>query len=411
MRARGLVAALGIVAMGCGSTVDGVASGGPTAEAGAVDAPATTEASVEAGVDVGVDAGFEDAATEEDVPLDLGDEDVAPEDVAPLDAGSADVPLDSGTEDAAAIDVPAVDAGRDAGPRDAPPGRAEPPPVRAYSRGACPTLRRGPTSDAGLNAGFRTGGQTRQFRLIVPRNYDGAEAWPVLFAWHWLNASSGSFVRTGEIESAAEEMRFIAVLPDGLSSYVFDWPFAEVWGVPGELTFFDDMLSCVSQQLRVDPRRVYGAGVSAGALWLTYLTTTDRADYFAAVDVMSGGLGEVPFAWRMEYAPQRHKFPALVLWGGPSDWLGLSFSEASTRYRDALIADDHFVVQCVHSAGHAVPPVEAPADGGTRFRPLWRFLLDHPYGSAPGASPYFTTGLPAGMPSWCDIASPRPASP
>ncbi|MEZ4409063.1 MAG: PHB depolymerase family esterase [Polyangiales bacterium] len=410
MRARGLVAALGVVAFGCGSSVESAAPDVPAAEVSVVDTPVAP--------DVGRDVAAVDAGVADAGPLDVGIEDVsapdvgARDDAAELDAGPPDVTsLDVSVADVAVVEAGAVDAGRDAAVTDVPAGRADPPAPRAYSRGACPTLRTGPTSDSGLNTGFRTGSQTRQFRVIVPRSYDGSEAWPVLFAWHWLNASSGSFVRTGEIESAAEEMRFIAVLPDGLSSYVFDWPFAEVWGVPGELTFFDDMLSCVSQQLRVDPRRVYGAGVSAGALWLTYLTTTDRADYFAAVNVMSGGLGEVPFAWRMEYAPQRNKFPALVLWGGPSDWLGLSFSDASMRYRDALLADHHFVVQCVHGSGHAVPPVDPPADGGTRFRPLWRFLLDHPYGSTPGTSPYFTSGLPAGMPSWCSIASTPPAMP
>ncbi len=331
-----------------------------------------------------------DAPSRDALPLDDG---------PPLDGGP---PLDAATDG----DVGPADAGRPPSDRPRPPGRSAPPALRPYSRGTCPTLRVGPNAERGLNTGFRTGSQTRQFRVIVPRNYDGTEAWPVLFAWHWLNASSGSFVRTGELETATEEMRFIAVVPDGQSAYVFDWPFAEAWGVPGELTFFDDMLACVSAQLRVDPRRVYGTGVSAGGLWLTYLSTTDRADYFAAINVMSGGLGEVPFAWRMEYRAQAHKFPAIVLWGGPSDWLGLSFADASTRYRDALVADSHFVIQCVHSSGHEVPPVPAPADGGTRFRPMWRFLLDHPYGLAPGASPYFRDGLPTGMPSWCSIASP-----
>jgi hypothetical protein len=121
--------------------------------------------------------------------------------------------------------------------------------------------------------------------------------------------------------------------------------------------------------------------------------------------VLSGGLGDVLGVWRMEFAPQTNRFPALVLWGGPSDFLGVNFDEASRRYRDALIRDNQFVEQCVHNSGHMMPPIDPPPGGGTRFRPLWHFLLDHPYGMAPRTSPYQRTGLPAGSPSWCHVAT------
>jgi hypothetical protein len=143
--------------------------------------------------------------------------------------------------------------------------------------------------------------------------------------------------------------------------------------------------------------------VSAGALWATYLSTTDRANHFAAIESLSGGLGDVFGAWRMEHTPQPKKFPAIVLWGGPSNWLGLSFEQASMRYRDALLADGHFVVECIHGSGHTVPPIEAP-EGDTGFRSLWRFMLDHPYDLRAGESPYLETGLPDVFPEWCRIA-------
>lgn len=288
-----------------------------------------------------------------------------------------------------------------------------PPPVRPYSGGACPAIVGGQTAETSLNVDFISSGDRRRFRLVVPSSYDGTSAWPLLFLWHWLNASSESFVRDGEITSAAEEMRFLAVLPDeledarGNKAYLFDWPFAESWGAEKELVFFDDLLACVSEQYRVDPRRVYANGVSAGGLWVTYLSTTERALYLAAVETLSGGLGEIPAAsWRMEFAPQENKFPALVLWGGTNDRLGVDFGRASMRYRDALVADGHFVVTCTHDAGHAMPPIPRPADGGTRFRAMWDFLLSHPYGLEPGASPYRATGLSSDFPPWCRIATP-----
>lgn len=387
--------------LGCSETTtapaldaDPADTGALAADTGAADTGATPR-------DTGAPA--LDAAADDTGADDAG----APADVAPEDTGGA--PLDTG---GAPADVAPVPDARptDARQADAPTTPREPPPPRAYSNGTCPRLVGGPTAATSQNNDFRSGRDRRSFRLLVPRRYDPSRPTPVMFAWHWLNASSGSFIRDGELETAIEEMGMIVVLPErksndrGDRAYLFDWPFVETWGAPAELAFFDDMLACVSAQYNVDRRRVYAVGVSAGALWVTYLSSTDRANHLAAIESLSGGLGEQALVWRMEYTPQPHKFPALVLWGGPSDWLGLSFHDASRRFRDALVRDDHFVVQCTHDRGHALPPVERPAGGGTRFRALWQFFLDHPYGLAPGASPYLTAGLPAAMPSWCSIA-------
>jgi len=233
-----------------------------------------------------------------------------------------------------------------------------------------------------------------------------------MFGWHWLNASSSSFVREGELESAAEELEMLVVLPDdrendsGDSVFLFDWPFDPSTTDADrlqELTFFDDLLACVCEQYNVDRRQIHGVGVSAGALWLTYLSTTDRVNHLATVVSLSGGLASVSI-WTMEFVPQEHKFPALVLWGGPLDiFPPISFQRASHRYRDALQDDGHFVLTCTHRSGHAMPPIDPPPDGGTRFRFLWQFMFDHPYGLAPGESPYRSAGLPTGSPDWCEI--------
>jgi len=287
----------------------------------------------------------------------------------------------------------------------APPHPTEPPPFPEYSEGVCPELLAGSTSDAGLNVGFPTAGGERQFRLLVPDGYDGSEALPLVIGWHWLNASSNSFIDQGEIEAAIAEMDFIALFPDEKpgDAYQFNWPFAESWGVDEELIFLDDMLACVTEQFNVDPDQVHGIGVSAGGLWITYVSGTDRAAHFASIVSLSGGLGNAYGFWSMEYVPQPRKFPAFVLSGGPDDWLGLDFFAASQSFRDALVADDHFVVWCQHDAGHAMPPMEPPVPGSTTFYALWQFMFDHPYGLGVGDSPYLAGGLPDYQPGWCEI--------
>lgn len=331
-----------------------------------------------------------------------------PDTGAPFDSG--DFVVDAGFDDLGTLtdaglnDTGAVpDTGTEPPP---PPGLM---PIPPYTEGACPTLVAGNTGANSVNTGFVSNGIARDFRLLVPMSYDGSQPMPVVFAWHWLNASSNSFVRDGELESAIEEMGFIMVLPDkrkkanGDKEFLFDWPFVETWGEQDELVFLDDTLSCVNEQYNIDRERIYGIGVSAGGLWVTHLSTTDRSGYFAAIESLSGGLGEVLGAWSMSYMPQPNKFPTMVLWGGSGDWLGVNFNEASQRYRDALLADNHFVLECVHDAGHAMPPIEPPPGQTTKFFALWQFMLDHPFGLAAGDSPYLTQGIPAGFPEWCSI--------
>ena len=52
-----------------------------------------------------------------------------------------------------------------------------------------------------------------------------------------------------------------------------------------------------------------------------------------------------------------------------------------------------------------MPPIDPPVEGATKFWALWEFMLDHPYGLAPGDSPYLTEGLPESVPEWCAIAN------
>ncbi|MCB9798009.1 MAG: hypothetical protein H6741_35475 [Alphaproteobacteria bacterium] len=283
-----------------------------------------------------------------------------------------------------------------------------PPEWPTYSEGACPTLvsSNDGDSDASLNTGFFSGELEREFRLVVPEGYDGSRPLPLVIGWHWLNASAGSFVRESDINNAVNELDFIAVFPESLGDqYLFDWPFFETYGAEVEHLFLDDMLACIGEQYNVDPYQVHGLGVSAGALWITYVSTTEHVDRFASIMSLSGGLGEAFGVWNMAWEPQDRKFPAFVLNGGPNDWLAVDFYASSHRYRDELLADGHFVVECEHDQGHAVPPF-VPPEGHTTFYAMWQFMFDHPYDTPAGYSPWQDEGLPDGIPDWCQIAEP-----
>lgn len=325
------------------------------------------------------------------------------------DAGSADAGnTDAGTPNAGAADASVPDAGTPDAGTDGGAVLRQPPPLPSYSGGTCPALNGGPTRAQGTNTGFPSAGDARDFYLLVPPGCTTATPCPVVFGYHWLNASGNSVVEDAELESAVLQYHFIAVVPENLmnggnKAYTFDWPFVEVMSAQKELRLFEDLLACVGQQFGVDPRRVHVFGASAGGLWTTSLSTTPTVDRVASVLVVSGGLGEVLGVWSIPWVAQPNKFPAFIIWGGPADWLAVDFHRASQRYRDALRADGHSVVACTHTEGHKIPPFPPPTDGGTLFAGFWDFFRDHPYGLPPGTSPWQSAGVPATLPSYCSV--------
>ncbi len=288
-----------------------------------------------------------------------------------------------------------------------PPGAQAPPPPQPYSGGTCPMLAPGKNS-------ITSNGNAREFLLIMPEDYDPAvdQNLPVLFMWHWLQGSANSFLEKGEVQQAANDKRFIAVLPEKKGDVGFPVPLIPldlVWPydvaqtearMEEEFGFFDDMLSCVAEQFSVNLSCVSSAGVSAGALWMGQLIW-GRGDYLSSVLSLSGGTGG---QWIKPYRPSLHKMPVLALWGGPTDVCGVIIQfEPMTKDLEAnLTMDGHFLIECQHNCGHGVPPI-TPPPGLSRFDGLWSFAFDHPYWLSDGDSPYLTDGFPPGVPEWCAI--------
>jgi predicted esterase len=280
---------------------------------------------------------------------------------------------------------------------DPPPGAELAPPPPAYTGGACPAFA------PGLNT-FKSMGNDRSFLLVLPSNPDPAEKLPVIFLWHWLGGSADDFLEKGQVQAAADSQRFIAVIPQSKGDLQFQWPFdiqQKQARIDEEFTFFDDMLSCVSEQFSVNSNCVASGGVSAGALFTDQLAG-GRGQYLSSILSLSGGVGGVVRPWTQP----DHRMAAMVLWGGPTDQCFgvLNFETASKELEKGLDAGNHFYLECVHNCGHAEPPFE-PAEGFTSFAALWQFVFDHPYWLKPGTSPYTSDGIPKVLPTWCGIGA------
>jgi predicted esterase len=298
--------------------------------------------------------------------------------------------------------------------QEPPIGAPQPVPPPPYA-GTCPTLA------PGLNA-ITSSGDAREFLLVVPESPMPSEQLPVLFMWHWLGGSANSFLERGDVQNAANQQRFIAVLPVSIGASVlgtsFDtrWPFDITQTqarMDREFRFFDDMLSCVGQQLSIDRSCVSSIGVSAGALFTAQLAQA-RSQQLASFVSLSGGVGATLIK---PWNGAARKLPGVVLWGGDGPptmdgsrdllgcaGIGMDFSVASNQLESGLTAGGHFFVECKHNCGHVEPPL-VPPEGESKYAGMWEFVLDHPYWLPAGQSPYLTDGLPPTLPSWCGIGA------
>ncbi|HVV83761.1 MAG TPA: hypothetical protein VHE35_11885 [Kofleriaceae bacterium] len=338
----------------------------------------------------------------------------APSD-GPAQAIDAKAPADA----PAAIDAPPpIDAAvaRDVRCGDpAPPGAPMPAPLPSYSGGTCPTLVPGRNT-------IRSSGREREFLLVVPPPEALTQPRPLMFMWHWLNASANSVLTRGDVQNAADRLHFFAAIPESspdlavtipfVGSFDPQWPYLTITSdarTEQEAVFFDDMLACISQQYAIDASCVSTFGVSAGALWSAQLVQR-RSTRLASALILSGGVGPATGIQQLEvkgWSPTVHKLPVLVAWGGMTDQCGANFQNASHNLEMGLEAGGHAIIECVHNCGHAEPPIDDPMG----LQVLYQVALDHPFWLDPGETPYAVRGLPMGMPAWCALgagnATPR----
>ena len=248
---------------------------------------------------------------------------------------------------------------------------------------------------------FASSGNAREVVVVAPTDLQPDEQLPVAMLWHWLGGSADDFIEIADVQNAVDQFRFLALVAVDKGDLVFRWPFSTIDSdarVQDELIYFDDLLACAAQSYRVDNTCVTSVGVSAGALFTSQLGWA-RSEYLASIISLSGGTGGLVREW----GGADHILPAMVLWGGPSDFcVAVDFAMTSADLESHLSADGHAVVECEHNCGHAAPPFEAPDPELTPFAAMWRFFLDHPYWLEDGETP-LATNQPSFAPEWCSV--------
>ena len=244
------------------------------------------------------------------------------------------------------------------------------------------TLKNSPGTTINYNKITSSG---RQYILRLPENYDNSRPYRLVLAYHWYSGSASQVFdcTTEGITCSTTQSPFfglwnlskdstIFIAPDGVGS-------PQGWyNTNGEdMTFTDDILKEVENDLCVDTTRVFANGFSFGAVFSAQLACT-RPKVFRAVGVYSGGvsIGNAP--------------------GGPCDGASSPVayygshgtSDGSAKYEYGTAARDLFV----KNNGCTAQTTPTPPSGG------------HVCTSYDGCS----TGHPV---RWCAFDGPHTPSP
>ncbi len=144
-----------------------------------------------------------------------------------------------------------------------------------------------PTLTSGSKT-IQSGGQSRQYMISVPSNYDKSHPYRLIFAFHWNGGtmndidgggSSGAVWSYYGLKAQANDST-IFVAPQGISNG---------WANSGgrDLTLVDDLIKFIEGDLCVDTTQLFSVGFSYGG-GMTYELACARATVFRAAAVYSG---------------------------------------------------------------------------------------------------------------------------
>lgn len=278
----------------------------------------------------------------------------------------------------------------------------QPAPLATLSSDACPDLSETDSTT------FLSSDEERTVHVVIPENLEDDA--PVVFFFHGLLDPSSTpdpaayMASALNMQSMADETGTVIVLPVSPVMSEFGMSFF-MWDVmensDKDLVLYDDLRTCLSNELHVDLTRLSLMGFSGGSLFATTLAR-ERSDTIATIVEMSGGADiDVPIYENplSRYDTPAWDLPMLLISGGDNDaWPDASFSlvhftEATDTLESNRTADGLFSVRCDHGQGHTVTTqaYQTALD--------W-ITADHVYGEP---SPFELNGI-EDFEHWCAVS-------
>lgn len=317
---------------------------------------------------------------------------------ATLDAGAppAEVP-DAGPDGPTEPEVPTFDAGissRDAGSA-----------TEVVDGGSTPDIQ--PSAGCGKSTSMpakstvtiTSAGLSRKYILWLPENYDKTHPYRLVLAYHWYTGSAQQVVdcTTEGIRCYTTQNPFFGLWPLGSKNTIFIAPdgIDAGWANTNgrDLTFTDDLLKKVEDELCVDKSRVFANGFSYGGAMSATLACA-RASVFRAVAVYAGGLNlsdptktcangtPIPIAYYGSHGTGDSGFNSgakardfFVKANGCTEQTAAappSGGHACTSYQGC--SKGHPVRWCAFDGGHTPSPVDRGASSTWNPKEVWTFF-------------------------------------
>ena len=148
--------------------------------------------------------------------------------------------------------------------------------------GKAPTLTSGARS-------IQSSGKNRSFILRIPDNYDRNHPYRLIFGFHW-NGGTANDVDSGGTNGYTWSYYGLRELSNNSAIFVAPQGLGNGWANSGgqDLTFVDDMVKLIEDDLCVDTTQLFSLGFSYGG-GMSYAIACARATVFRAVAVYSGG--------------------------------------------------------------------------------------------------------------------------
>jgi poly(hydroxyalkanoate) depolymerase family esterase len=131
----------------------------------------------------------------------------------------------------------------------------------------------------------------RPYLLYLPKNYTTDKYWPMVVMLHGCRQDADSFGGLTRMNGIADRDNFLVLYPEqrrlANSLRCWNWFSRSAQTGAGEAAILADMIRSLAEDHHVDTKRIYIAGLSAGAAMANNLAVC-HADLFAACALHSG---------------------------------------------------------------------------------------------------------------------------
>ncbi len=132
---------------------------------------------------------------------------------------------------------------------------------------------------------LRVGGALRHYVVHLPPATEGRRL-PVVLLLHGSGGTGRQVAAATGFAAEADLRGFVAVYPDGQGG---DWNDGRTADGPDDVAFVRALLDTLARSIRIQPRRVYAAGISSGGIFAHRLAC-ELPGRLAAIAVVAGGM-------------------------------------------------------------------------------------------------------------------------